>query len=68
MKKHQQFPDRRSRDLVPKPFTNHYTERFPWTERDDKDVTWAMIGAAMLGFGSCALIIYFLAWIATLLK
>lgn len=64
MKKNQPFPDKQSRDLFPKPFTKHYTERFPWKERDSKEVTWLIIAAVMAGFGSCVTIIYFLAWIA----
>lgn len=37
-------------------------------EKEDKDLFWALMGAASFGFGSCVGIIYFLAWIATLLK
>jgi hypothetical protein len=33
-------------------------------EKEDKDLFWAMIGAASLGFGTCLGIILLMAWIA----
>lgn len=50
MKKHQPFPDRRSRDLFPKPFTKHYTERFPWVEPDDPKTTRKLLWTAVIAF------------------
>lgn len=48
--KHQPFPDRRSRDLFPKPYSNHYSERFPWVEPDDPKTTRKLLFAAGLAF------------------
>lgn len=44
---------KRSRDLYPKPFTNHYSERFPWKEPDDEATTIAMLAVAVASFLIC---------------
>ena len=54
---------KRSRDLHPKPFTNHYTERFPWVEPDDPPTTFkmklAVYGVPVVILGLILLTAYF---------